>query len=125
MWGVSRRRPSRHVGYAKRVNRVGFVFKVKPESVAAYKVHHQRVWPEMQAALHHAGWRNYSLFLRSDGLVFGYVETPDTLAAAQTRMAETEVNARWQALMAPFFELPDGARPDEVMVELEPIFYLS
>jgi L-rhamnose mutarotase len=27
-------------------------------------------------------------------------------------MEETDVNARWQADMAEFFELPEGARPD-------------
>ena len=42
------------------------------------------------------GWRNYSLFLRDDGLLIGYVEADD-LQAAQAAMAATEVNARWQA----------------------------
>ena len=39
-------------------------------------------------------------------------------------MADTEVNARWQALMAPFFKLPAGTTADEMMSELEPIFHL-
>ena len=38
-------------------------------------------------------------------------------------MAQTEVNDRWQALMAPFFELPKGVKPDEVMTVLAPVFY--
>lgn len=110
--------------YAGVVNRIGFVLKVRAERVEAYKAHHQQVWPEMRAALTAGGWHNYSLFIRQDGLLFGYFETPESLAVAQAKMAETEVNARWQALMAPFFELPDGAKPDELMVELEPIFHL-
>ena len=107
-----------------RMTRVGFTLKVKPEKLAAYKAHHQAVWPEMCAALSAAGWHNYSLFIRPDGLLFGYFETPVSLAEAQEKMADSEVNARWQALMAPFFELPAGANADEMMRELEPIFYL-
>ncbi len=36
---------------------------------------HRHVWPEMQAALRETGWANYSLFLRDDGLLVGYLET--------------------------------------------------
>ncbi len=106
------------------MNRIGFTLQVHPEKIAAYKRHHQDVWPEMRAALTQAGWHNYSLFIRPDGLLFGYFETPGTLAEAQAKMADSEVNARWQALMAPFFELPDRAKADEMMRELEPVFYL-
>ena len=106
------------------MNRVGFTLQIHPEKLEVYKRHHQAVWPEMCAALTRAGWRNYSLFVRPDGLLFGYFETPVSLADAQEKMADAEVNARWQALMAPFFKLPEGARADEMMSELEPIFYL-
>ena len=70
--------------------------------MAEYVERHRAVWPEMQEALRATGWRNYSLFLRADGLLIGYVECDD-LAAAQAAMAATEVNTRWQAEMAPFF----------------------
>ena len=33
------------------------------------------------------------------------------------------MNARWQAEMAPFFELPEGARPDTGFVRLKEIFH--
>lgn len=62
------------------------------------------------------------------GLLFGYFETPELLATARAKMAQTAVNARWQALMVPFFGLAEGAEPgeapDELMVELEAIFHL-
>ncbi|ADI15255.1 L-rhamnose mutarotase [Truepera radiovictrix] len=105
--------------------RVGFVLKVKSELLEQYKARHQNVWPEMRAALREAGWHNYTLFMRADGLLFGYFETPESLEAARAKMAATEVNARWQAQMAPFFELPEGARPDEMMLELEEVFHLD
>jgi L-rhamnose mutarotase len=105
------------------MKRVGFVLKVKQDLIAEYKEHHRHVWPEMLAALRAAGWHNYSLFLRADGLLFGYFETPVDLATAQAQMAQTAVNTRWQEFMAPYFESPDQARPDQILVELEEVFH--
>jgi L-rhamnose mutarotase len=78
----------------------------------------------MLEALRETGWRNYSLFLREDGLLFGYVELDD-LDAAVAAMATKEVNARWQADMAPFFESLEGQRPDEGFIQLEEVFHLD
>ena len=107
------------------MKRVGFILKVKPDRLEEYKRQHEQVWPPMLKALRDAGWHNYSLFVRDDGLLFGYFETPDSLAAAQAAMAEREVNTRWQEFMAPFFESPNNARPDEMFVELTEIFHLE
>lgn len=105
------------------MKRVGFLLKVKADRLEEYKKHHQAVWPEMLAALRAAGWRNYSLFMRDDGLLFGYFETPTDLKAAQEAMEKTEVNARWQEMMSSFFELPPGAHPDQSLIELEEVFH--
>ena len=75
----------------------------------------------MLAALREAGWSNYSLFLAPDGLLVGYVETDD-FEAAQAAMERTDVNARWQAEMAEFFE---QGRPDHALQRLEEIFHLE
>jgi L-rhamnose mutarotase len=107
------------------MKRIGFVLKVKQARLEEYKRRHEQVWPEMLHALRAAGWHNYSLFLRDDGLLFGYFETPESLQAAQARMAATEVNTRWQETMAPFFESPNNARPDEMFVELTEVFHLD
>lgn len=40
-------------------------------------------------------------------------------------MAGTDVNARWQAEMAPFFESLDDTRPDEAMRPLTEVFHLA
>ncbi|GGK78277.1 L-rhamnose mutarotase [Planomonospora parontospora subsp. parontospora] len=105
------------------MQRVCFLLKVRPERLEEYRERHREVWPEMLDALRQAGWRNYSLFLRPDGLLVGYLETED-FAAARAAMAGTEVNARWQAEMAPFFEALDG-RPDEGMSPLDEVFHLD
>ena len=85
------------------MERVCFELRVRADRLDEYRERHGAVWPEMLAALSAAGWTNYSLFLRPDGLLIGYVETRD-FEAAQRAMDETDVNARWQAEMAPLFE---------------------
>lgn len=104
--------------------RVGFCFKVKKEMIPEYKRRHAEVWPEMLQALRETGWRNYSLFMRDDGLLFGYLETDD-FDRARAEMAKREVNLRWQRDMAPFFEALEGRRPDESMLQLEEVFHLD
>jgi L-rhamnose mutarotase len=89
-----------------------------------YRERHRAVWPDMLTALRAAGWRNYSLFLRDDGLLVGYLETDD-FDAARAAMEGTEVNARWQAEMAPFFEDLEGRRPDEGLLRLDEVFHLD
>lgn len=106
------------------MQRVCFQLRVKPERIEEYKARHRAVWPEMLQALHDTGWRNYSLFLRPDGLLIGYLETP-SLTAAQAGMRVTEVNARWQAEMAEFFVELGDARPDTGFVQLEEVFHLE
>ena len=61
--------------------RVCFELRVRPERIDEYRERHRAVWPDMLAALRAAGWRNYSLFLRPDGLLIGYLETEDFEAA--------------------------------------------
>lgn len=105
--------------------RACFQLQVRPDRVAEYKTRHAAVWPDMLRALHRTGWHNYSLFLREDGLLIGYVETTGSIAEAQAAMAHTEVNARWQAEMAEFFIGIDGRAPDEGFLLLEEVFHLE
>ncbi len=105
------------------IKRVGFLLKVKQDRLEEYKLHHENVWPEMLDALRHNGWRNYSLFARKDGLLFGYFEAEDDFAASLEGMSKEEANLRWQEFMAAYFEIPEGARPDQMMLELEEVFH--
>lgn len=107
------------------MRRVGFLLKVKPHLLDDYKRHHEAVWPEMLNALRRNGWRNYSLFMQDDGTLFGYVEADESFEASLKGMEPEEANHRWQELMAPYFEIPPGARPDQTMLELEEIFHLE
>ena len=107
------------------MKRVGFLLKVKADKLEEYKQHHKAVWPEMQEALRRTGWHNYSLFMRDDGLLFGYFETPQSFQAALDGMSKEDVNARWQEFMAPYFEDLGGKHADEGMLELEEVFHLD
>ena len=54
------------------MKRIAFLLKVREDKIAEYVKHHESVWPEMLDALRRTGWHNYSLFMRDDGLLFGY-----------------------------------------------------
>ncbi|MGJ3558428.1 L-rhamnose mutarotase [Streptomyces sp. INA 01156] len=105
------------------MQRVCFLLKVRRDKLAEYRERHAAVWPRC-ARRSATGWHNYSLFLRDDGLLVGYLETED-FEAAKAGMEATEVNARWQAEMAPLFESLDGTRPDEAMRLLTEVFHLA
>ena len=104
------------------MRRVCFTLQVRPDRLDEYRRRHARVWPDMLRALRGAGWHDYSLFLREDGLLVGYLRTED-LAAAQAAMDATEVNARWQAEMAGFCVMI--GIPSATMWVLDEIFYLE
>jgi L-rhamnose mutarotase len=109
------------------MKRVGFLLKVKEEMIEEYKRRHAAVWPEMLDAITRSGWHNYSLFLREDGLLFGYFETPDSFEMALENLGSEEVNTRWQEYMKGFFEAASRGtgRADENMVELQEVFHLD
>ena len=107
----------------KELTRVCFLLNVRREKIEEYKERHASVWPEMKEALQNAGWRNYSLFLREDGLLVGYLETA-SFEQAQAAMNKNPVNARWQAEMSAFFKPCSGAGVDRLF-PLTEVFHLD
>ena len=106
------------------MNRYCFLLQVRPDQLPEYIERHKRVWPDMLAALANAGWHNYSLFVRDDVLLVGYVEAVD-LDAAQQAMEATVVNQRWQEEMSQFFVGLEGRGPDQGLLLLTEIFNLD
>jgi L-rhamnose mutarotase len=98
--------------------------KVRKDKLNEYKEHHQRVWPELLEAHRRTGWHNYSLFMREDGLVFGYFETPESYQAAVDVIEKEEINTRWDEFMEPYLEAIN-ATTGEIMMELEEVFHLD
>ncbi|MEE9404546.1 MAG: L-rhamnose mutarotase [Algisphaera sp.] len=105
------------------MQRICFTLQVKPDCLDAYRALHHDVWPEMREALTRQGWHNYSLFLRNDGLLIGYCETPD-FDAAVAGMQNEPINERWQAGVSHLFEALPTDAPDTAMQPLQAIFHL-
>jgi L-rhamnose mutarotase len=106
------------------MQRICFQLQVRRDRIEEYRARHTEVWPEMREALTATGWRNYSLFLTETGRLIGYLECDD-FEEIQKAMAATDVNARWQAEMAGFFEGLDGGRADEGMRPIPEVFHLD
>jgi L-rhamnose mutarotase len=106
------------------MQRVCFLLRVKSDRLAQYKAEHRNVWPEMRAALSRHGWTNYSLFIKGDGLLVGYVETPDFKKAVDG-MQKEDVNRRWQAAMKDFFTSLESGAADTSLEVLEDVFHLD
>lgn len=105
------------------MERVCFLLQVRPDKIVEYEERHQTVWEEMKQALSETGWRNYSLFLRDDGLLVGYLETDD-FEQAKRRMEDKDVNTRWQQEMSPYFVgSGNGGRP--AFQRLREVFHLD
>jgi L-rhamnose mutarotase len=106
------------------MQRVCFLLRVKPDRVGEYTEAHRNVWPEMLAALSRHGWTNYSLFLETDGLLIGYVETPDFKKAVAGMQTE-DVNHRWQRAMKHFFTSLGHGAADVSLEIVEEVFHLD
>jgi L-rhamnose mutarotase len=104
--------------------RVCFQLQVDPARLDEYRERHAAVPPDMLHAIEASGRRNYSLFLREDGLLIGYYEVDDD-AAAQAALANDPRTATWEAEMAEFFIALDGARPDQGAPRIPEVFHLE
>jgi L-rhamnose mutarotase len=75
------------------MGRACFLLQVKKDRLEEYKEHHEAAWPEMLDALRETGWHNYSLFLRDDGLLIGYVETtPPVVTLATSGLSASSIS---------------------------------
>lgn len=104
--------------------RVCFQLQVKPELIDEYVERHRAVWPKMLRAIEASGRRNYSLFLRDDGLLIGYYEVDDD-EAAQRSLANNPDTTEWEAEAAKYFVTLEGARPDQAAPRLREVFNLE
>ena len=105
------------------MERVCFQLQVDPTRLDEYRDRHAAVWPTMLRAIEASGRRNYSLFLRDDGLLIGYYET-DSVEESQRSLERNPDTAAWEAEMAEFFVTLDG-RPDQSALRLVEVFNLA
>jgi L-rhamnose mutarotase len=82
--------------------RVGLHTRLRPDAEEQYDELHRAVWPEVLAAIEHAGITRWLIF--RDGLdLFHYVECAD-YDRAIAELADIPANVRWQAEVAPLME---------------------
>lgn len=97
-----------------------------PATIAAYKDHHRRVWPEVASSLQRAGVRHMEIYLLGRRLVM-VVDTDGrdyrlcfaAHAASHPRVVE------WEALMKSMQEPPPGGPAGEWWAQMEPVFRLN
>lgn len=106
------------------MKRYGFVFRIKPELKEQYKRDHDEIWPEMIKAIKDSGIKNYSIFFRSDGTLFGYLESEDPEKSFEF-IASQEVNKRWQKAMDKYFVKENPAVLGPEIEVLEEVFHLD
>lgn len=93
------------------MQRMGMTIRIRPDRLDDYRRLRAAPWPEMDAALHAAGIRNYSIWLEErEMLLFGYWEyVGEDYQADMARLGALEVTRRWLALTDPCQEpMADG-----------------
>ena len=104
------------------MQRVAFQLRIRSGREAEYDETHRHVWPELLAELSDAGVREYSIFRRGQELVL-YMLVPD-FDLFLARMANSEVDRRWQEFMAPIFEPVPSLAPGERLARMQEVFYM-
>ena len=100
------------------MQRIGILIRVKPDKIEEYRRLHENVWPDLLAELKAAGMRNYSLWLRPDGMEFGYLECDDWHAMC-AYLDRSAIHARWQEFMQDYLDSAtdagQGGQPVEML----------
>jgi L-rhamnose mutarotase len=100
--------------------RRAFTMRLKPDSLAEYKRHHDNIWPELVAEIERSGIASITTFRRDlDLLVVSEVAD----LGAWERLWNSQVHERWSQFMTPLMELTEGGLVEAV--ELEEIFHIA
>src|SRR5712691_9841820 len=101
--------------------------KDDPAVIAAYRRHHQEVWPEVVDSLRRAGVEQMDIHLLGRQLVM-VLDLSDGLDFRRTLAAHVASNPRvaeWERLMKSLQEPTPDAPPGEWWAMMEPVFRLE
>lgn len=100
--------------------------KDDPQLIAQYEEHHQRVWPEVLAAIKNVGIVEMKIF-RAGTRMFMLMETTDEYdeAAAAQYLSKDPKSIEWEALMDNFQKPVPGAAKDVKWLPMTCCFELS
>jgi L-rhamnose mutarotase len=104
------------------MQRKALQLRIRQERVADYDEAHRHVWPELIAELQAFGVQNYSIFRRGQEL-FLYLSVPD-FAELLRNLEASEINRRWQKMLAPMFEPVPSLEPDESFAMMDEVFFI-
>ena len=97
-----------------------FTVLVKPDKLAAYKQHHDEIWPEVAGGLRRAGLRALTTWqLPGTNRLVMYIETCgvaslDDAVGAGSEYRRCPRTAEWEDLMCSFFEGGDWTLMSEI-----------
>jgi len=107
------------------MKRIAQTIRLRPEHREQYLALHRQVWPGVEAALHTAQVRNYSIFLREDTL-FSYFEYHgDDFDADMAAIADDPDTRRWWQLTDPCQQPWSDAGTGGHWSDLTEIWHLS
>ena len=98
-----------------------------PAAIAAYREHHERVWPEVLESLRRAGVRHMEILILGRRLVM-VLEVNNGLDVHRMFADHTVSHPRvleWERLMQSLLEPASGAQPGEWWAVMEPVFHFS
>ncbi|MGY6026474.1 L-rhamnose mutarotase [Streptomyces spinosirectus] len=99
--------------------------RLRPERREEHLALHRSVWPEVEATLRAAHFRNYTIFLRGD-VLFSYFEYDgDDFDADTAAVAADSGTQRWWRLTDPCRQPWPDAGPGGIWSDLEEIWHLK
>ena len=96
-------------------------------TIASYRAHHQRVWPEVIESLRNAGVKRMDIHMldRTVVMVVDLEDDADIDAVFRKHQASSLRVAEWERLMKAMQEPSPGARLGEWWAAMEPVFQLT
>jgi L-rhamnose mutarotase len=102
------------------MTRLAFSLLLEPEHLAEYSRRHDKLWPELRAAIRDQGGSNFSIFYDDQTQrVFCYLEVEDEDRWAAG--AESEITRRWWHYMSDV--MPTNADLSPIAHDLAEVFH--
>ena len=97
-----------------------------PKKIAEYKRYHEKIWPEIRDSLFAAGVKHMEIYLHGTRM-FMIMDVSEDFSF-EKKAAMDSANPKvleWEALMANFQAVPEGANPVRRWAPMERVFDLS
>ena len=97
-----------------------------PKKIAEYKRHHEKIWPEVRDSLFAAGVVDMEIYLTGTRM-FMIMDVNDSFSL-EKKAAMDRANPKvqeWEASMAKFQDVPEGADPVRRWTPMEKVFDLA